>query len=199
LCCTPARIGHVFTEDDQAVVVLAHAELPVAEFVECNVHLGHLAGHHVVAGDELVTLEFERPHRFAPGQDREALRLDKLAGLVEQGIQDAGLHRVGVLLDVHQRRIAAALTLPQFELVATEGQAHGRQCVVQRPGRRWHRTPAAVDQVTEELGDLGAAPPALFASAEQLRPETPQHPRHQRRALLHHAQRFDLRRGNGRA
>jgi hypothetical protein len=67
------------------------------------------------------------------GQDREALRLDELAGLVEQRVQDAGLHRVGVLLDVDQRGIAALVAMPKLELVAAEGQARRRQRAVQRP------------------------------------------------------------------
>ena len=121
-------------EDDQAVVVLAHAELAVAEFVQRHVHLGDLAGHHVVAGDQLVALQFERAHGLAPRQDREALRLDELAGFVEQRVQDAGLDRVGVFLDVHQGRVAALVAVAQFELVAAEGQARGRQRAVQRAG-----------------------------------------------------------------
>jgi hypothetical protein len=118
-----AGVGHVLAEDHQAVVVLAHAELAVAEFVQRHVHLGDLAGDHVVAGDQLVALQFERAHGLAARQDREALRLDELAGLVEQRVQDAGLDGVGVLLDVHQRGIAPLFAVAQFELVAAEGQA----------------------------------------------------------------------------
>ena len=76
-------------------MVLTHAELAIAEFVECHVHFCDLGGDHVVAGDELIALQFERTHRLAPGEDREALRFDELAGFVEQRIQDAGLNGIG--------------------------------------------------------------------------------------------------------
>jgi hypothetical protein len=179
-------------EDDQAVVVLAHAELAVAEFVQRHVHLGDLAGHHVVAGDQLVALQFERAHGLAARQDREALRLDELAGFVEQRVQDAGLDGVGVLLDVDQGRVAALVALPQFELVAAEGQARGRQRPVQRAGGHRDRPPAAVDQVAEELGHLGVGPATVLARAEQFGTEAAQHPADQGRALFHDAQGIGL-------
>ncbi len=131
---TPAGIGDIVCEDHQAVVILTHAELAIAEFVQRHVHLGHLAGDHVVAGDQLVALQFQRAHRFPARQDREALRLDELAGLVEQGVEGAGLHRIGVLADVHQRGIAPLVAVAQLQLVAAEGQPGARQRAVQRPG-----------------------------------------------------------------
>ena len=178
-------------------MVLAHAELAVAEFVQRHVHLGDLAGHHVVAGDQLVALQFERAHGLAARQDREALRLDELAGFVEQRVQDAGLDRVGVLLDVDQGRVATLVALAQFELVAAEGQARGRQRPVQRAGRHRDRPPAAVDQVAEELGHLGVGPAAVLARAEQFGPEAAQHAADQRRALFHDAQGLGLGFGDG--
>jgi len=60
--CAPARLGDAVTEHDQAVVVLAHAELAVAELVQGDVHGGDLALDDVVARDQLVSLELERPH-----------------------------------------------------------------------------------------------------------------------------------------
>ena len=88
-------------------MVLAHAELAVAQFVEGHIHVGNLGGDDVITGHELGALEFERPHRFASGQDRKALGLDEFARFVEQGVQDAGLDPVGVFLDVDQRGVAA--------------------------------------------------------------------------------------------
>ena len=63
-------------EDDQAVVVLAHAELTVAEFVERDVHLGDLAGHHVVAGDRAGRAAVRAPasRRAAAGSRSSASR-----------------------------------------------------------------------------------------------------------------------------
>ena len=46
-------------EDQQAVVVLAHAELPVAELVQRHVHVCDLALDDVIAGDQLVALQLE--------------------------------------------------------------------------------------------------------------------------------------------
>jgi hypothetical protein len=60
----PAGIGDGAAEDEQAVVVLADAELAIAEFVQGKVHLGNLAGDHVVTGDQLVALQLERAHRL---------------------------------------------------------------------------------------------------------------------------------------
>jgi len=80
---TSAGVAHVVAEDDQAVVVLAHAELAIAEFVQRHVHFGDLTLDNIVARDELIALQFERAHGFAPRQDREALRLDELAAFVE--------------------------------------------------------------------------------------------------------------------
>ena len=92
-------------------MVLAHAELAIAEFVQRHVHLGDLAGDHVVAGDQLVALQFQRAHRFAPRQDREALRLDELTAFVQQRVQDARFDRVGVLADVDQCGVTPLLTV----------------------------------------------------------------------------------------
>ncbi len=116
-----AGVGDVLAEYHQAVVVLTHAELAVAELVEGDVHLGHLGGDDVVAGDQLGALEFERAHGLAARKNGKALRLDEFAGFVEQRIEHAGFHRIGVLLDVDQGREAEGVAVSQFQLVAAEG------------------------------------------------------------------------------
>jgi hypothetical protein len=143
-------------------VVLAHAKLTVPEFVEGDVHLGHLACDHVVTGDELIARQFQRPHRVAPGQDREALCLDELAVLVEQRVQDARVDGIGIFLDVHQRGVAPASPLRSSSLFR---QMRARASVA---AAGQDRAPC-VDQVPRNSATYGAS---AVLCAEQLRPES---------------------------
>src|ERR1019366_6355393 len=136
-------------------------------------------------------------HRFAAWQDRKALCLDELALLVEQGVQDAGLDRVRVFAQVDEGGIAPLVAAARLELVGPEGQARGRQEPVQGSGGLRYRPPAAVDQIPQELRELGIVAPAMPACSEQLRSEAAQYAFDERRRLFHDAQCFGLRLGDG--
>ena len=86
--------------------------------------------------------------------------LFELVGVIVNNPEKDGVD-VGTLIGRDPIGLACSTDIDEVlsrDAVAVEGQARGRQRPVQRPRRHRDWSPAAVDQVAEELGHLGVGP-----------------------------------------